>query len=210
MTNPAFVTRLLDDSPNPPGPLGQPTWHSRKVGVYRVTPDDDQLVGTYVRNYPTFYHTFFHFRRRGIDYALYSPDYTSTRLLALPECVDLGGEAPHSLGFCPIDYYVPCFDDATAKEQDLLYVHCGFVAGCVWGDDSTYKIQFLDLSRVGEGLLPRDDRFGYIVLPEKARLADAVSTHLYDPQPDLGPGQQIAIAVQRRFDIDTGRDTTDE
>lgn len=210
VNNPAYLARELDDIPNPPGPRGEPTWRSRRIGVYRTTSAGDQPVGQYVRNYPTFFHTFFPFRRRGIDYALYSPDYTCTRLLALPECVDLGGEAPHAYGFCPIDYYVPCFDDATAKEQDLLYVNCGFVAGCVWGEDSSYKIQFLDLSRVHEGVLTRDDRFGYIVLPEKVRLADAVSTHLYDPRPDPGQGQQIAIAVQRAYDIPTGRDTTDD
>ena len=178
--------------------------------MYRVSPDGEQLVGKYVRSYPTFYRTFFHFRRQGIDYALYSPHYTGTRILALPECADIGGETPKSMGFCPIDYYVPCFDDTAAEEHDLLYVDCGFVAGCVWGDDSSYKIQFLDLSRVREGIMTRDDRFGYIVLPEKISLADAVSTHLYDPQPDPGPGQQIAIAVQRSFDIRTGRDTTDD
>jgi hypothetical protein len=61
-----------------------------------------------------------------------------------------------------------------------------------------------------EGIPTRDDRFGYIVLPEKVRLADAVSTHLYDPHPDAGQNQQIAIAVQRSFDIITGSDTTED
>ena len=210
MAGTTFITRVLDDIANPPGPRGEPTWRSRRIGVYRVSPDGEQLVGDYVRNYPTLFQTFFHFRRQGIDYALYSPDYTCTRLLALPECADIGGEASHGMGFCPIDYYVPCFDDATAKDSDLLFVNCGFVAGCVWGEDATYKIQFLDLSRAREGILTRDDRFGYIVLPEKVRLADVVSTHLYDPQPDAGQNQQIAIAVQRSFDIITGRDTTED
>ena len=40
----------------------------------------------------------------------------------------------------------------------------GFVWGCVWGDDSSWKVQHLDLSRVGEGELTRDERFGYVML----------------------------------------------
>lgn len=49
----------------------------------------------------------------------------------------------------------------------------GLVGGCVWGDDSSVKVQFLDLSRAAEGVLVRDDRFGYLELPAGVGLAAA-------------------------------------
>ncbi|HXV17732.1 MAG TPA: hypothetical protein VD758_13185, partial [Gemmatimonadaceae bacterium] len=76
-----------------------------------------------------------------------------------------------------------------------------------WGDDSSWKIQYLDLSQVRTGVLKRDDRFGYIRLPAKVSLADAISTHTYDLEPD-GPSQIIAIAVEHDFEVDSGKDVT--
>lgn len=40
----------------------------------------------------------------------------------------------------------------------------GFVWGCYWGDDTSWKVQHLDLSRVQEGIIARDNRFGYVEL----------------------------------------------
>ena len=54
----------------------------------------------------------------------------------------------------------------------------GFVSGCYWGDDSSWKIQFLDLSRITEGILTNDSRFGYIELPENVSLKDAITIHV--------------------------------
>lgn len=42
------------------------------------------------------------------------------------------------------------------------YAPFGFVAGCIWGDDFSWKLQFLDLSKAEGGVLSRDDRFGYV------------------------------------------------
>ena len=51
----------------------------------------------------------------------------------------------------------------------------GFVWGCKWGDDSSWKVECLDLSRVAEGVLKRDSRLGYYELPNKISLQDAIS-----------------------------------
>ena len=50
----------------------------------------------------------------------------------------------------------------------------GFVAGCVWGDDSSWKLQYLDLSRAAEGIVRREERFGYLELPAGRPLAELV------------------------------------
>ena len=204
---PTYFARKLGELPNPSGPRGEPTWKSSRIGVFRREGRTEEQIGEYVRNYGTFFRTFHSFRRKGRDFALYSPSYTATRVMELPSCRDLGGEEPSTYGFCPVDFHVPCADDGTDSEEKRLFVDCGFVAGCVWGDDSCWKIQYLDLSNIENGQIHRQERFGYIVLPQDLTLEQAISTWTYDPQPDE-PGQVISIAVERRFNILSGKDVS--
>src|SRR5207247_7723491 len=83
----------------------------------------------------------------------------------------------------------------------LIYYPFGFVAGCIWGDDSSWKIQYLDLLKAESGVLKRDDRFGYIALPNSMTLDQAVD--LMDFQSDRTEewAHHITIAVQKRFDL---------
>lgn len=60
----------------------------------------------------------------------------------------------------------------------LLYYPFGFVAGCIWGDDNSWKIQYLDLEEIESGILKRDDRFGYIALPNGVTLKQAIDMDL--------------------------------
>jgi hypothetical protein len=75
----------------------------------------------------------------------------------------------------------------------------GFVAGCIWGDDSSWKIQHLDLSRVEEGIIERDERFGYVPLPRLVRLRDAIQLYSMREAP------RIEIAVSTTWDLQTGK-----
>lgn len=47
----------------------------------------------------------------------------------------------------------------------------GFVWGCIWGDDSSWKVQFLDLSEVERGRIRREERFGYLKLATRPEAA---------------------------------------
>jgi hypothetical protein len=155
-------------------------------------------VGSYDRNYHSYgTETFCPFIWKGKEYALYSKDYTSTRVMTLPDCQDLCGEDRNSWGFCPVEYYVPInpFNGESAG--------FGFVAGCVWGDDSSWKIQYLDLGRVDEGILVRDNRFGYIELPRKMyHLKDAICFYWGG---DGSPPDNIYITTERCWDRETGK-----
>lgn len=244
-----YVAKVIGQIENEPG-----TWHSSKVGVFRVENDVEEQVGEYTRNYPQLFNTFFHFQLNGEDYALYSPDYTVTRILKLPSCKDIGGEDPVSHGFCPVDFYVPSYidrelvglDDSVSryrinrpKPEDLLprtttytpldpktgerikvekpsypvspltFYLFGFVAGCIWGDDGSWKIQYLDLSQASKGVIKRDERFGYISLPTNMNLETAIdlSGYMYDPKEDYS--HTIQIAIQQRFDLRTGEALSD-
>src|SRR5689334_5869598 len=182
----SYFARVLNDTE-----YGADHWHGLRVGVFRHENDAEVQVGEYERNYPSLLNTFAPFRAGGRDLALYSPDYTCTRLLELPSCRDIGGEEPHSDGFCPVDFFVPYYVEMESwaednpprrrrkqmpKPEDLVprstpvefpatsmrpgrvevhheapvgpitYHPFGFVAGCIWGDDSSWKVQYLDLS----------------------------------------------------------------
>lgn len=170
-------------------------------------------LGSYTRNYSHFFNTFFPFVNMGQHYALYSYNYTATRVMKLPECVDIGGEEFTPNGFCPTGYYVPCPElDVDFKEVGLDGQH-GFVSGCLWGDDFTDKVQYLDLSNVRAGEIKRDARFGYHELPRNVELHDAVNFDLYtvvqDPSWDPGSDwndDMFDIATYKRYTLNVSEE----
>jgi hypothetical protein len=171
LSHPAPYFGRAYKTPSKPG-----CWDINRVEV--VQRIDGAVVGEYIYNYSSIARTFHPFQLRGKWYALYSKHYTSTRIMSLPNCKDLGGEKPDGFGFCPTDYYVPVLGhpklvDDVVKWDFFDRVH-GFIAGCVWGDDSSWKIQYLDLSHADEGIIKREEKFGYIELPEELTLAKAV------------------------------------
>ena len=166
---------------------GKGYWNTLRVGVFKRVEEgedwDDEQVGEYIRTYHSLMGTFFPFERNGKWYALYSKDYTCTRVMSLPDCEDLFGQDPHGCGFCPVEFYIPQLTKYGEKEdgkidwddQTSVYCSFGFLCGCIWGDDCSWKIQYIDLSKVEEGELTIDDRFGYIELPGGLTLAQAIS-----------------------------------
>ncbi|MGH8446363.1 MAG: hypothetical protein ACREVL_13910 [Solimonas sp.] len=172
---------------------------SLRVNVFLESSAGTAKVGEYIRNHAGLYDTFFPFQQNGKWYALYSRNYTATRVMELPSCRDIAGEEPDTHGFCPVDFHVPFLE-----KRVLAAGHAGlfgFVAGCIWGDDTSWKIQYLDLSKISEGVVVRDDRFGYISIPEKdLRLADCLRFHNYDP-PDY---PIVDITTRAHFDLRDG------
>lgn len=246
---------------------GKGYWNSSLVGVF----DGEIQIGEYKRNYPSFASkTFYAFELNDKWYALYSKDYTATRIMSLPDCKDIGGEEPNGAGFCPTEFYVPELtgqilnpDDPYPKntswntekwalkvekqegkytstmyyfpdnpdhpepneEKKIAYIaekekyakensewyernpiisqfaKFGFVSGCVWGDDGSWKIQFLDLTKADQGIIVRDARFGYLELPVNVTLADAIDFYedyyLNDPIEKF----RVKIAVPVTYDL---------
>lgn len=249
-----YIAKILDEieySPN--------SWKGLKVGIFRVKNGIEEQIGEYERNYSTLYNTFFHFQQNGKDFALYSPNYTVTRIMELPSCKDIGGEEPSAGGFCPTDYFIPTFidqeiswktmsadkiigektsqkrlnnpekDDLTKSVKNREFIHqttkelCtittstiplttlafypfGFVAGCIWGDDSTWKIQYLDLSEVEKGILKREEKFGYIELPDNLSLKEAINMYDYGYDSEDEIANYIRINVMKTFDLKSGKE----
>jgi hypothetical protein len=104
---PYYTAEVLEKIDN-----GKGYWNYLNVAVFEHTSKDEkhQIGEPYKRNYSSFYNTFFHVRKGDRHFALYSPDYTSTRIMEITPGVgwaDIGGEDRNSCGFCPTGYYVP-------------------------------------------------------------------------------------------------------
>jgi hypothetical protein len=205
-------TLTAEQVENEPG-----AWNSTEVIVHRD--GSDRPVGTYLRWYPG-PGPFEPFRQDGREFALVSLDYTRAAVLDLSSG-DLAAEEAHprgpdgeelaGAGFCPVEFYVPDWTDVHDGsilpgdrfwDEDLTWPsgRFGFVAGCFWGDDSSWKVQFLDLSRITDGVITRDDRFGYLPLASGVRLADAVSLDTET--------RSVSIATDVRFDLESGELTS--
>src|SRR5688500_20337546 len=87
-----FYTRT-EDIDNVPG-----AWKYLLVSIFESDGTGERKIGEYVRNYSSFFSTFHPFQQNGKWYALYSKEYTATRVMELPSCRDIAGEEHHSHG----------------------------------------------------------------------------------------------------------------
>lgn len=173
------------------------------VNEVTILGPDGQPVHKYNYNYsmkPPFYP----FELGGQWYALYATDYTASRIMRLPDGKDIWGEKRDSYGFCPVEFYVPAYQetmfggDRTNKLKGTFtddpdsfhepgyregydwtytpvkYLDIGFSCGCVWGDDTSWKVQFFDFSEIAKGKVTYDARFGYFELHQELSLAQSV------------------------------------
>ena len=194
MDDPFYIE--TDAINNGPGVLG-----SLRVRVLMREPARTHQIGEYIRYLPSAYHTFCPFKQDGRWFALFSGDYTITEVMELPTCKRIAAEKSSSHGFCPVDFYVP-FDDPRVMASGQAG-HFGFVAGCIWGDDSSWKIQHLDLSQIASGRIVRSERFGYIEMPnEMTRLSDCISFQEYSPP--NSSAITVRIAAPAYLDMVTG------
>lgn len=209
-----------------PLPNGPEYSASLLVEVSERTATDLRHIGFYVRNYGAF-HAFEPFRQGERHFALISRNYTASAVLDL-DTGDVIAEEPETdppgNGFCPVGFYVPDWRDVHdgsvipgSRGWDADYEwpdgRFGFVWGCIWGDDSSWKVQYLDLSRVAGGVIRCDDRFGRVELATTAYAHPALRS---DPPP---PGRSappfirverhdgrtsVQFHVEMDFDLDSG------
>lgn len=189
-------------------PSGKRGWPHLNVRVYKVNANKQRRrIARYQRMYPSFFNTFEPFRQGDKHFALVSVTHPRTSVLDLATGKIIAEEDRSKTGFCPTDFYVPdwwdihdgsitpgskYWDDSMERPNGSF----GFVAGCEWGDDTSWKVQYLDLSRISEGIISRDERFGYLELPPRMRLKDAVTLH-------ENPAT-VSIATNVGYDLATG------
>lgn len=130
----------------------------------------------------------------------------------------VGDERP-GWGFCPVDFKVfDMWDRFTVENVNTVYTSTApgiaprllypdeqlnnytgqwaLYSGCVWGDDNGWKMRFIDLSRISEGVVTSEDRFGYVPLGEDLNEVMFSST----------PGQErVHFSVQTSANLHTGK-----
>lgn len=189
------------------------TWETVHVDVL----DGDRVIAGYDRNY-SMLQTFEPFRQGGRNFALISPDYTATSVLDLDSGEIVAGEEPHSNGFCPVGFYVPDWWDVNdgsilpgslhwrPADHEWPRGDFGFVWGCIWGDDSSWNVQYLDLSAVRDGVVRREERFGYLRLATHKKLdgKDVIRCSSWEGQ------RRVRFSVEQTFDLGEGTLIADE
>lgn len=209
-----------------------PAWSSTNVEVCRRGPDGLEPVTHYLRNYEML-RTFEPFRQGAREFALISRDYVATAVLDLATGKVIAEEPSEQRGFCPVGFYVPDWWDvhdgsvipgSTQWRSDYEWPtgNFGFVWGCLWGDDWSWKVQHLDLSRVSEGVITRDERFGYLRLenhgwtPPWLDLERPLTAPRSKPPPFLRVRSEsgvprITITTAKEFELESGKSlSTDE
>jgi hypothetical protein len=204
------------------------TWAGTVVEVFRRgdAGGEPEKVCEYERNYGLL-HTFEPFRQGGREFALISPQYTGTSVLDLATGRVVAEEPVSSTGFCPVGFYVPDWwglhDGSVIPGSEYWKADSewptgtfGFVWGCVWGDDSSWKVQCLDLTGIQDGSLQRDERFGYVELATDGYRSPCFNPDAIPPPRGSEPPQfiklcrmvgktEVTFAVEIRFDLASGR-----
>lgn len=197
-------------------------WDTTSVTIARYNGDGTQAVAAeYQRGYPGVPpHDVF--RQRGPDgteahFALCSPDYQETAVIDLGTGAVIAAEdrTDQRWGFCPVGFYVPDWHDVHdrsimpgSKYWRDSYAWpdgtLGFVWGCYWGEDFGWKVQCLDLSRVAEGIVMRDERFGYVPIETGPR--DTSPSEFIQVHADEGNGPAVTFRVPRQFHLISGEE----
>jgi hypothetical protein len=208
---------------------GPHAWASTEVEVCRRMPEGLVTAAKYLRDYAML-GTFEPFRQGKREYALVSRNYVSTAVIDLSTGEVVAEEPVVSHGFCPVGFYVPDWWDIHDgsiipgseywnSDKEWPNGNLGFVWGCIWGDDSSWKLQRLDLSRVADGIIGRDDAFGYIELVDHGWAPPWLDVdRAHDAKRSLPPSFlnvfisegaiQVDVTTRVRFDLKGGERLT--
>ncbi len=203
------------------------TWHSTIVKVLRRTSSsaDVEEICEYERNY-SMMQTFEPFRQGTSEFALISRDYTRTAVLDLASGAVIAEEPDTPDGFCPVCFYVPDWWDVNDGsvipgseywnyDREWPKGDFGFVWGCLWGDDSSWKVQYLDLSQIDDGVIRREERFGYLELATHSfqnpcSTLDPQTLHESDPPSFIRlvrckGSTFVTFSVEMQFHLESGK-----
>ncbi|WP_020475665.1 hypothetical protein [Zavarzinella formosa] len=205
-------------------------WDSTIVEVFRRAGPQGapEKICEYERYY-SLLQTFEPFRQGGREFALISRDYTRTAVLDLATGEVIAEETDDSgAGFCPVGFYVPDWWDVNDGSiipgsehwktgHEWPNGNFGFVWGCHWGDDGSWKIQYLDLSQIQQGVVRREERFGYVELATFGHKNHCLDLEAEVPRKSAPPPfirvssdggkPRLTFAVEMRFDLESGQPT---
>lgn len=101
------------------------------------------------------------------------------------------------------------YEDKDYKYGPIKFLSKGFVSGCYWGDDSSWKIGYLDLSGIPKKkIIKKPYKFGELHLPDGMKLRDAIEFYFYDFDPVAH--DKIRITHTSYFNLKDGKNIDDE
>lgn len=113
----------------------------------------------------------------------------------VPDFFDIWGDSPKEMnGFKKrseggdYEFWQENVDNFLAKRT------FGYISGCHWGDDWSYKVQAFDLAPILEGKVANDERFGYFVL--SGELKDLYEEGYYE-----GDSRYLTLNTPIAFDM---------
>lgn len=133
------------------------------------------------------------------------------------------GDDYSASGFCTAEFHVPDIYDiltdesdkeqleqAVEEERDAAFWNdwldnfldrrsFAFTAGCVWGDDWSYKVNTIDLRNVLDGKVVEDEKFGYLVL--QGELKNVYDKRYFDDDDCV----RLDLNVPVTFEMEDGR-----
>jgi hypothetical protein len=112
------------------------------------------------------------------------------------------GDTIHEYEYSLVDNEVSV-DEFTAEGLSVgckgtQYCNFGFLGGCVWGDDSSMKLRYIDLKRVPFKELEITEKFGYWEIPNKMSVRSAVDMSNWEEA-----HHWIALSKMEHFNLKT-------
>lgn len=103
-------------------------------------------------------------------------------------------------------YYIDCDYTESEFQSELLgpdfskdeYMNFGFMCGCVWGDDSSWKIRYVDLSKISEKQLIISEKFGYWPMPKNLTLKQCINMDCWEPN-----HQWISLTKEEHINLES-------
>lgn len=149
---------------------------SGRFFVELVNSHTGDIIHSYYRTYPCLFRTIDAFRYKNSDYIIFSDFTTALKIISVAskEIIEVS-----TSGFCPTEVFVPSQEDITHRITGGQYLPFMLVAGCLWGDDSSWKIQYLSLEDLSRPL-KLEEKFGYLELASGCHLKEDVVVEYCD------------------------------
>ncbi len=177
---------------------------------------DEEVVFEVTRRYSTMAEeTTKFFELDGKEIVVYSDDYQTLNFFNLTDRqpIQLDEESKKQIyGFCPVEIIIPRYkieDEWYEMDNDNgpLYHDFAMVSGCAWGDDSSWKLNIIDLKDLLSGkvryvtnLEDLEPKWLYEELPSQLKLKDCFNIDYdWEEIPIMREGLWIHIVTCKRL-----------
>lgn len=112
-------------------------------------------------------------------------EYYIPRYNIMKGTVEISGKV-NEFTTCGVDTEYENIEEFIAEWKDPNFVETqfcnfAFMCGCVWGDDTSWKLRYIDLSQIPDKVLTISEKFGYWELPGNMTLRKCINMSGWEP-----------------------------